>query len=62
MKTQFRRIEPLEARIAPAFAAVFELSSLNGLNGFKLSGAAANDLSGSRSAMRAMSMATALTT
>ena len=39
-------IEPLEARIAPAFAAVFELSSLNGLNGFKLSGAAFEDFAG----------------
>src|SRR6266513_4744730 len=39
-------IEPLEARIAPAFAAVFELSSLNGINGFKISGEAAGDYSG----------------
>lgn len=39
-------IEPLEARIAPAFAAVFELSSLDGLSGFKLNGAAAGDYSG----------------
>ena len=40
-------IEPLEARIAPAFGAVFELSSLNGLNGFKINGAGGNDYSGS---------------
>src|SRR5438876_412641 len=39
-------IEPLEARIAPAFAAVIDLSSLDGLNGFKLSGVAAADRSG----------------
>src|SRR5688500_13176842 len=39
-------IEPLEARIAPAFAAVFELSSLDGSNGFKLSGVAESDFSG----------------
>jgi hypothetical protein len=39
-------IEPLEARIAPAFAAVIELSSLDGLNGFKLSGVAAGDYAG----------------
>ena len=32
-------IEVLEARIAPAFAPIFELSSLNGLNGFAVSGA-----------------------
>jgi hypothetical protein len=36
----------LEARIAPAFAAVVELSSLNGFNGFTINGVAANDLSG----------------
>ena len=41
-----RRIEPLEARIAPAFGAVFELSSLNGTNGFKLSGEAVGDYAG----------------
>jgi hypothetical protein len=33
-----RDIETLESRIAPAFAAVVELSSLDGNNGFKLSG------------------------
>ena len=46
MKSHSFSIEPLEARIAPAFAAVFELSSLDGLNGFKISGAAAFDYSG----------------
>ena len=40
-------IEPLEDRIAPAFGAVFELSSLNGSNGFKLSGEVAGDYAGS---------------
>ena len=39
-------IEPLEARIAPAFASVFPLSSLDGSNGFALSGVAALDLAG----------------
>ena len=39
-------VEPLEARIAPAFAPVFELSALDGLNGFKLSGVADGDQSG----------------
>ena len=39
-------IEPLETRIAPAFAAVFELASLDGLSGFKLSGVATGDASG----------------
>lgn len=39
-------IEPLEARIAPAFAPVLELSGLNGANGFKLAGEAANDDAG----------------
>jgi hypothetical protein len=39
-------VEPLESRIAPAFAPVFELSTLDGSNGFKLSGGAAYDLSG----------------
>ena len=46
MKSRLLCIEPLESRIAPAFAAVFELSSLNGLNGFKINGAAAHDDSG----------------
>ena len=46
MKSRLLCIEPLESRIAPAFAAVFELSSLNGLNGFKMNGAAAYDDSG----------------
>jgi len=40
------RIEILESRIAPAFAAVFELSSLDGGNGFRISGEAAGDDSG----------------
>jgi hypothetical protein len=39
-------IEPLEARIAPAFAPVIELSNLDGLNGFKINGVAVDDLSG----------------
>lgn len=38
-------IEPLESRIAPA-AAVFSLASLDGTNGFKLSGVAAADHAG----------------
>src|SRR5687768_179508 len=37
-------IEPLENRIAPAF--VFNLADLDGANGFKLSGAAADDYAG----------------
>ena len=45
MRTEpWRGIEPLEARIAPA--AVIELSGLDGNNGFKLSGAAAADVTG----------------
>ncbi len=44
--SNYSSIEPLEQRIAPAFAAVFPLSSLDGLNGFKLSGVAADGLSG----------------
>jgi hypothetical protein len=39
-------VELLEARIAPAFGAVFELSSLNGANGFRISGAATADYFG----------------
>src|SRR4051794_41105671 len=39
-------IEPLESRIAPAFAAVFELSSLDGSNGFTINGVAADDHAG----------------
>ena len=38
-------IEALESRIAPA-AAIFELSSLNGANGFKLNGVAPGDFLG----------------
>jgi hypothetical protein len=41
-------IEPLESRIAPAFAAHFDLADLNGHNGFKLNGVAAHDLAGAR--------------
>ncbi len=36
-------IERLEARIAPAFAAVFELAGINGANGFKIPGLVAGD-------------------
>jgi len=39
-------IEPLEARIAPAFSAVVNLSDLNGANGFEIMGAAAGDRAG----------------
>src|SRR5688572_11002960 len=39
-------LEPLETRIAPAFGAVFQLASLDGTNGFKLSGEADDDQSG----------------
>jgi hypothetical protein len=39
-------IEPLEARIAPASAAIIELSALDGLNGFKINGATSGDISG----------------
>jgi hypothetical protein len=48
MEPTFWAIEPLESRIAPAFAAVFDLSSLSGTNGFKISGVAAYDRSGSQ--------------
>src|SRR5437870_4108309 len=40
-------IEPLEPRIAPANLASIDLSSLNGDNGFKLSGLADGDAFGS---------------
>ncbi len=46
MKKKHSTIEPLEARIAPAFLPVFPLSSLDGSNGFKLSGVAADNLIG----------------
>ena len=36
-------IEPLESRIAPAFSAVVDLSSLTGANGFKVTGGSAGD-------------------
>ena len=39
-------IEPLEARIAPAFSAVFDLSWLTGPNGFQINGEAAGDRAG----------------
>ncbi len=39
-------LEILEARIAPAFAAVVPLASLDGITGFKLSGVADSDLAG----------------
>ena len=47
MKVSHSDIEPLEARIAPAFAAAFELSTLDGSKGFKLSGVAGVEHSGS---------------
>ncbi len=40
------RIEALESRIAPAFAAVINLSGLTGANGFQVNGEAAFDRSG----------------
>ena len=43
---RFSSIEPLEARIAPAFAAAVPLASLDGTNGFKLSGIADGDYAG----------------
>jgi hypothetical protein len=46
MNKHVASIEPLEARIAPAFAAVFELSGLDGLNGFTINGVTADDVSG----------------
>jgi hypothetical protein len=46
MKTQTPSIEPLESRIAPAFAAAISLDSLDGSNGFKLPGVASGDYSG----------------
>src|SRR5688500_4798167 len=39
-------IEPLESRIAPAFAPIFELSGLSGPNGFQINGQAAGDRAG----------------
>ena len=39
-------IEPLESRIAPAFAPIFELSGLTGPNGFQINGEAAGDRAG----------------
>lgn len=45
MKHFPRGIEALESRIAPA-AAIFELSSLDGANGFKLNGVATGDFLG----------------
>jgi hypothetical protein len=39
-------IEPLEARIAPAFAAVIDLSSLDGHNGFSMTAAAGSGPAG----------------
>ncbi len=46
VKPTHSSIEPLEARIAPAFAAVLELSALTGANGFTINGVAADDYSG----------------
>src|SRR3954452_13593761 len=42
----FHSLEILEARIAPAFSAVVELSGLDAGKGFKINGAAVNDSSG----------------
>ena len=39
-------VEPLEARIAPAFAAAIELGALNAFDGFVLNGAAPDDFTG----------------
>ncbi|MEA3209929.1 MAG: hypothetical protein QOE70_2986 [Chthoniobacter sp.] len=39
-------IEPLEARIAPAFAAALDLAKLTGANGFKIPGLANEDFAG----------------
>jgi hypothetical protein len=39
-------IEPLESRIAPAFAAHFDVGGLNGRNGFEIAGVNAHDLAG----------------
>ena len=47
---------------AAGFGANLDLSTLDGANGFKLSGVAANDHSGSSVPRRAMSMATASAT
>ena len=47
MKTiVFRQPELLEARIAPAFGAVFNVSTLTGANGFEIDGAALRDYAG----------------
>ena len=39
-------VEPLECRIAPAFSALIDLSSLDGMDGFKLTGVANDDNTG----------------
>ncbi len=44
--TRIAPIEILESRIAPAFAAVVELSNLNGSDGFTINGAAVSNYSG----------------
>src|SRR6266540_3419459 len=46
MKPPPSSIEFLESRIAPAFGANFDLSGLNGGNGFKINGAGALDHAG----------------
>lgn len=46
MKSYISLIEPLEARIAPAFAPIFNLAGLDGTNGFSTPGAAAGNYSG----------------
>ncbi len=45
-RRQLTGIEPLEARIAPAFGAVINLADLTGADGFKVRGVADSDFSG----------------
>jgi hypothetical protein len=46
MSPQLLLIEPLEVRIAPAFAALADLGNVDGRNGFRLSGVASGDFAG----------------